>query len=166
MGEATDGGRGVRGGVGGVRSVVAVWPSTAMVLLAVAAPLRAQETVIEAQVEQIAGSDIYVDVGSDQGVGPGAVLAVLGPTAPTRRVVCGCRVQFVALGHDVRRNSVSGHAGRDTAAADRVGSDAEAERLPGVEPRRERRAAAVAVKPGADRGALLGLAAPGPPVRG
>ena len=47
-------------------------------LLAAATSLSAQETVIEAQVEQIAGSDIYVSAGTDRGVGPGAVLVVLG----------------------------------------------------------------------------------------
>jgi hypothetical protein len=53
--------------------------ATAVLLaLPVAAPLFAQETVIEAQVEQIAGSDIYVNAGTDRGVGPGAVLVVLG----------------------------------------------------------------------------------------
>ena len=49
-----------------------------LLALPVAAPLFAQQTVIEAQVEQIAGSDIYVNAGTDRGVGPGAVLVVLG----------------------------------------------------------------------------------------
>ena len=53
--------------------------ATAVLLaLPVAAPLFAQQTVIEAQVEQIAGSDIYLNAGTDRGVGPGAVLVVLG----------------------------------------------------------------------------------------
>ncbi len=46
-------------------------------LVAVSA-LTAQETPLEAQVEQIAGSDIYLGVGTDQGVGPGTVIVVLG----------------------------------------------------------------------------------------
>jgi len=67
-------------GLPSVRSVADVLALPALaVLLAAVSPLRAQETVIEAQVEQIAGSDIYVHAGTDQGVRAGTVLAVLGP---------------------------------------------------------------------------------------
>ena len=59
-------------------SVVAVALLGLAVLVAAATPLSAQETVIEAQVEQIAGSDIYISAGRDQGVGPGSELVVLG----------------------------------------------------------------------------------------
>ncbi len=46
--------------------------------LAVARPLAAQDTPFEAQVEQIAGSDIYLGAGTDAGVMPGSILVVLG----------------------------------------------------------------------------------------
>ena len=53
-------------------SVAAVALLGLAVLVAAATPLSAQETVIEAQVEQIAGSDIYINTGTDRGVGPGS----------------------------------------------------------------------------------------------
>lgn len=46
--------------------------------LGAAERISAQDAPIEVQVEQIAGSDIYLGVGTDRGVGPGTVLVVLG----------------------------------------------------------------------------------------
>ena len=40
--------------------------------------ISAQDAPLDAQVEQIAGSDIYLGVGTDLGVGPGTLLVVLG----------------------------------------------------------------------------------------
>ncbi|MGB5675469.1 MAG: hypothetical protein WBO43_13065, partial [Gemmatimonadota bacterium] len=46
--------------------------------LAAAGPLSAQDAPFEAQVEQIAGSDIYLGAGTDVGVVTGSILLVLG----------------------------------------------------------------------------------------
>jgi hypothetical protein len=46
--------------------------------LVAAGPLSAQDAPFEAQVEQIAGSDIYLGVGTDIGVVTGSILLVLG----------------------------------------------------------------------------------------
>ena len=43
-----------------------------------AGPLHAQDQPFEAQVEQIAGSDIYLGAGTDVGVVTGSILLVLG----------------------------------------------------------------------------------------
>jgi hypothetical protein len=64
--------RPLSGRVGAFLTTVAVLDLTA------AGPLAAQETSLEAQVEGIAGADIYLSVGTNRGIGPGTVLVVLG----------------------------------------------------------------------------------------
>jgi hypothetical protein len=56
----------------------AVLALVALAGLAFAAPLVAQDSPFEAQVEQIAGSDIYLGAGTDAGVVIGSILVVLG----------------------------------------------------------------------------------------
>lgn len=60
----------IRAGLGQATAVLLALP--------LATQLVAQETVLEAQVEQIAGSDIYIDAGTDRGLGPGSILVVFG----------------------------------------------------------------------------------------
>ena len=58
--------------------ILAATAFVALIGLAAAAPLSAQDAPFEAQVEQIAGSDIYLGAGTDVGVVTGSILVVLG----------------------------------------------------------------------------------------
>ncbi len=58
--------------------VLAATALVALAGLAAVGPLSAQDAPFEAQVEQIAGSDIYLGAGTDVGVVIGSILVVLG----------------------------------------------------------------------------------------
>lgn len=79
-----------------------------------AVPLAAQDAPIEARVEGIAGSDLYLSAGTDAGVVPGSVLIVLGDDgedSPGRLQVAEatssrCRVTFAGDPFPVTRGAI------------------------------------------------------------
>ncbi len=68
------------------RAIVAL---AACLAVAATAPVAlAQDAPFEAQVEQIAGSDIYLGAGTDVGVVTGSILLVLERTVKATSVAC------------------------------------------------------------------------------